>query len=506
MLINPSMRGAATTSTANSVNLRRHLSACLAALLVVFCCTPIAAGGAWADDASGSAASAATSSESSPKSDAAPAPDDSTSDTDSGDAGSSDTGSSDAGSSDAGSNSAGSNDGRSAESASPDRSDAVTTGTSTSSSSSASASASSSSPSASSESAKPDSDQQAEAQRKSPEDEAAEKRSQANALNDQIARLTAELNVHQAEYDRAKQAHDDAIAQRDATNQQIELESSGLELLRSNLEDYVIDLYKQGGAAPYLDVMLRSTTYKEFLNSWYMANEVPRYAREVIHEKNELINDLRSQSAAFEEQAAQEERNMQAAETKVRQASATRYALVAQAASWNMEAAELVGDDEAASSARQEHDEASAALREIIKQGASGEGVLSGTGYFTHPCPDSTYSSGFGYRSFDNAFHKGLDMAAPEGTPYYAADNGVVVNATNGGGYNGGAGNWVVIDHGNGIVTKYMHSLVTLVEPGDIVVRGQNIGLVGNTGNSFGAHLHFQVEVGGTAVNPLEYL
>ena len=76
----------------------------------------------------------------------------------------------------------------------------------------------------------------------------------------------------------------------------------------------------------------------------------------------------------------------------------------------------------------------------------------------------------------------------------------------NGGGYNGGAGNWVVIDHGNGIVTKYMHSLVTLVEPGDIVVRGQNIGLVGNTGNSFGAHLHFQVEVGGTAVNPLEYL
>jgi len=69
-----------------------------------------------------------------------------------------------------------------------------------------------------------------------------------------------------------------------------------------------------------------------------------------------------------------------------------------------------------------------------------------------------------------------------------------------------GAGNWVVISHGNGIVTKYMHSSATFVSPGDQVTRGQNIGLVGNTGNSFGAHLHFQVEVDGVAVNPLNYI
>jgi murein DD-endopeptidase MepM/ murein hydrolase activator NlpD len=129
-----------------------------------------------------------------------------------------------------------------------------------------------------------------------------------------------------------------------------------------------------------------------------------------------------------------------------------------------------------------------------------------GSGFFTNPCPDASSSSGFGYRSFDNSFHKGLDMAAPEGTPYYAADSGTVMYATNGGGYNGGAGNWIVISHGNGIVTKYMHSLVTFVSPGDQVQRGQNIGLVGNTGQSFGAHLHFQVEVDGVAVNPLNYI
>ena len=97
-------------------------------------------------------------------------------------------------------------------------------------------------------------------------------------------------------------------------------------------------------------------------------------------------------------------------------------------------------------------------------------------------------------------------MAAPEGTPYYAADSGTVMYATNDGGYNGGAGNWVVISHGNGIVTKYMHSSATFVQPGDFVERGQNIGLVGNTGESFGAHLHFQVEIDGVAVNPLNYI
>ena len=114
---------------------------------------------------------------------------------------------------------------------------------------------------------------------------------------------------------------------------------------------------------------------------------------------------------------------------------------------------------------------------------------------------DWVLSSGFGPRSLDN--HKGIDMAAPEGTPYYAAESGTVLYATNGGGYNGGAGNWVVIDHGNGLVTKYMHSQVTFVTPGQHVNKGDHIGNVGNTGQSFGAHLHFQVEKNGVAVDPL---
>ena len=128
--------------------------------------------------------------------------------------------------------------------------------------------------------------------------------------------------------------------------------------------------------------------------------------------------------------------------------------------------------------------------------------VVSGTGRFTNPCTAGYVSSTFGWRAFDGSFHKGLDLAAPQGTPTYAADAGTVIIA----GWSNSAGNWVVIDHGNGFVTKYMHHSALAVSAGQYVSRGQQIGYVGNTGYSFGAHLHFQVELNGAAVDPQLYL
>ena len=98
--------------------------------------------------------------------------------------------------------------------------------------------------------------------------------------------------------------------------------------------------------------------------------------------------------------------------------------------------------------------------------------------------------------------HTGVDISAPNGTPIYAAKPGTVIIA----GYSSSAGNWVVIDHGNGLVTKYMHHSSICVSAGQYVERGQQIGAVGSTGQSTGPHLHFQVELNGTAVNPNTYL
>ena len=124
-------------------------------------------------------------------------------------------------------------------------------------------------------------------------------------------------------------------------------------------------------------------------------------------------------------------------------------------------------------------------------------------GEFADPCPGSTLTSPFGYREFDQKFHKGIDLGTgSENIPTYAVLSGTVTYA----GYDDTAGNMIIIDHGNGLVTKYMHHSAVYVSVGDKVERGQQIGLSGTTGRSTGNHLHFQVEKNGTAVDPMTYL
>jgi murein DD-endopeptidase MepM/ murein hydrolase activator NlpD len=98
--------------------------------------------------------------------------------------------------------------------------------------------------------------------------------------------------------------------------------------------------------------------------------------------------------------------------------------------------------------------------------------------------------------------HKGVDLTAPMGTDVYAAMDGRVVSAGSQKGY----GNFVVVDHGNGVLTLYGHHSRNLVAEGEIVHRGQKIAEVGMTGNATGPHLHFELRVDGAPTNPLPYL
>jgi murein DD-endopeptidase MepM/ murein hydrolase activator NlpD len=100
--------------------------------------------------------------------------------------------------------------------------------------------------------------------------------------------------------------------------------------------------------------------------------------------------------------------------------------------------------------------------------------------------------------------HPAIDIAGWVGSPVTAADGGYVVLA--GGGWNGGYGNHVIIDHGNGFTTLYAHLNSIFVSPGMTVSKGQQLGTMGNTGNSTGPHLHLEVRYGGVPYNPGNYL
>jgi murein DD-endopeptidase MepM/ murein hydrolase activator NlpD len=115
-------------------------------------------------------------------------------------------------------------------------------------------------------------------------------------------------------------------------------------------------------------------------------------------------------------------------------------------------------------------------------------------------------TSSFGVRSdpFNGhaRMHKGIDIPGAIGTPIYATADGIVARA----GWASGYGNLVELSHGNGLETRYGHMSKLLVEPNTRVRRGQIIGLMGSTGRSTGSHLHYEVRVDGTAVNPLPFI
>jgi murein DD-endopeptidase MepM/ murein hydrolase activator NlpD len=116
------------------------------------------------------------------------------------------------------------------------------------------------------------------------------------------------------------------------------------------------------------------------------------------------------------------------------------------------------------------------------------------------PLRSYTLSSPFGPRW--GRMHTGYDLAAPYGTQYRAAARGKVVLAD----YYGGYGNCIIIDHGEGVSTVYGHSSSIQVKVGQVVEAGDVIGRVGNTGHSFGPHLHFEVRTDNTPINPVPWM
>ena len=128
-------------------------------------------------------------------------------------------------------------------------------------------------------------------------------------------------------------------------------------------------------------------------------------------------------------------------------------------------------------------------------------------GTFAWPSASSTrVTSEFGMRFHPilkvNKLHTGIDIGAAAGTKVLAANSGTVIKA----GWNNSYGNVVMVDHGGGIVTLYAHNSKLLVSEGDVVARGQEIALVGSTGMSTGAHIHFEVRVNGEYQNPRNWL
>lgn len=267
----------------------------------------------------------------------------------------------------------------------------------------------------------------------------------------------------------------------------------------------------ENGNTQFIEILCESKSIGDFLNKAEYISTISTYDRNMLVEFQKIVKNVEEQEAAL--QTENDELQAMQDEMIEKQDSVTEL-LLTKEDEINQLASEL-GDTKnklselekaAAEALRKKKEQQLAQQQASNHSGSAGSSVISGNGMFTHPCPGYTYiSSGFGYREQPIAGastnHKGIDYAAPTGTPIYAAAAGTVVSA----GYSGNAGNMIVINHGNGLTTYYMHCHEIYVSAGQTVSKGQNIAIVGTTGNSTGPHLHFQVNENGTPVNPEKY-
>ena len=269
----------------------------------------------------------------------------------------------------------------------------------------------------------------------------------------------------------------------------------------------------ENGTQDYVEILFSSSDISDLLNRTEYIEKISSYDQSIFEKYKETKQKVTQKKSEIEVQLS-ELKEMQAEETAEKETlTALKKKKKEELKKYNEE---LDNSQEKAEEYAKQVAEAEAEVEkllqerqaEIDRQNAVGSGNSGGgDGSLRWPLNISgRISSGFGKRSRPTAgastYHKGLDIAAPSGTPIVAAAEGKVVTAA----YSSSAGNYVMISHGNGLYTVYMHCSRLAVKEGDTVSAGQVIAYVGSTGISTGAHLHFGVSKNGSYVDPAIYV
>jgi murein DD-endopeptidase MepM/ murein hydrolase activator NlpD len=321
-----------------------------------------------------------------------------------------------------------------------------------------------------------------------------------SVLSARLAVLERELAAHRARLERLEERYEQQ------TRYLIHLRRQ-LEIAEARLEARLVEIY-QSEEAGVLEILLQVESVSELIEQMDYVTEIGRQDRAIVDEITRLKIEMRLARERTADVRAEVAKETAALAEKTEEQRAAHAALVARQAALNAAVSEKRGLLSETRQGRNHAEEdladlqaASAALAAQI-QSSSGGGGSTGSGTsasgFIWPV-SGVVTSGFGWRW--GRMHEGIDISAPTGTSVRAVASGTVIYA----GWMGGYGQIVVIDHGNGLATAYAH-LSSIWIGGGSVSQGQGIGAVGCTGSCTGPHLHFEVRVNGSAVDPMGYL
>lgn len=319
---------------------------------------------------------------------------------------------------------------------------------------------------------------------------------EANDLEQRIQELNGEIENKEEEVEQAKLELEEAV---ETADQQYEDMKMRIRYLYEN------------GTPSMLELLLTSQSFADFLNRSTYVSQMTSYDRQMLDEyiaQKEAVEQKKAELELEEEElrlladAAAEQKEAVEALISAKNAEIASYQAQIDSESSNADAYEkdLAEQERLLDQIEQQIAAAAAAAA----QESDGDGGASG---FIWPCPSSRrITSNFGPRPQPtpgaSTNHKGIDIGAGYGAAIVASASGRVTTST----YSSSAGNYIVISHGNGMSTVYMHCSALYVSVGQMVSQGETIAAVGSTGYSTGNHLHFGVIKNGTYVNPLGYV
>lgn len=267
------------------------------------------------------------------------------------------------------------------------------------------------------------------------------------------------------------------------------------------------------GDTTYMEMLFSGDSISDILNQVVYMEQISAYDRQQLDEfmlNRQLIELCEQELIAAKELLDAEKAGVEAEEAAMEELIAEKEATIVAYQTDINNKEQAIADYEADIAAQNEIIEAleaavAAERKRILEE--SGIVLTYDGGKFKMPIASYTrVSSPYGWRMHPTLgvekYHNGIDLAAPTGTAIYAAYDGIVVASA----YSSSMGNYVMIDHGSGLYTIYMHASKLYVSEDDVVVRGETIAAVGSTGRSTGPHLHFGVRLNGAYVNPSNYV
>ena len=283
---------------------------------------------------------------------------------------------------------------------------------------------------------------------------------------------------------------------------EVELEKITLkyEKQKALLEKRLVAMYKTNDIT-YLDVLVNSRSISEFISNYYLISELVEADEKLLKNVSTIKKNLESINKSLTDKKEALEQNKEKSEkmkVALKNMNAIKNSKISLLNENELELHNMVSEYQ------QQISDIEKEIKLLAINSISPEYV---GGIMAWPVPGYTrITSAFGMRTHPVTgvykLHTGVDIGAPMGANFIAANDGVVVKA----GYNIAYGNMVIVDHGGGVSTLYAHGSEILVEVGQEVTTGTSILKVGSTGYSTGPHAHFEVRINGEYIDPLEYI